>query len=104
MSVDPRLLLGVFFFLLIGLLKAAYWQWLRGARKREYCKLLRDPLWEDRKDQYYSRHEKRCAVCGTTRRVQLAHLYYTYGKLPWSYPDSAYRPLCDFHHRKFDGR
>jgi ribosomal protein S27AE len=90
MSVDPRLLLGVFFFLLIGLLKAAYWQWRRGA----YRRLLRDPRWKIRKEQYYSRHEKRCAKCGTTIGISLHHRRYIWGRKPWDYADSDLEPLC----------
>lgn len=62
----------------------------------EYRRYLKSPEWAERKRQYFSRFHRRCAACGTYKRIQLHHS--SYERLTRE-PDSDLWPLCFKCHR-----
>ena len=62
----------------------------------EYRRYLRSPEWEVRKRQYFKRFPRRCAACGTYKRIHLHHS--SYEGLTRE-PDSDLWPLCWRCHR-----
>jgi 5-methylcytosine-specific restriction endonuclease McrA len=57
---------------------------------------LDSPAWQRRRADYFDRHPRECAVCGS-RRVQLHHL--SYRRVPGREVDRDLLPLCRTHHR-----
>jgi hypothetical protein len=62
----------------------------------EYRRYLKSPEWQERKRQYFSRLPRRCAACGTYKRIHLHHS--SYERLTRE-PDSDLWPLCFRCHR-----
>jgi phage terminase large subunit GpA-like protein len=62
----------------------------------EYRRYLKSPEWQERKRQYFSRLPRRCAACGTYKRIHLHHS--SYERLTRE-PDNDLRPLCFRCHR-----
>ncbi|RJQ34126.1 hypothetical protein C4568_03245 [Candidatus Parcubacteria bacterium] len=61
-----------------------------------YRDYIAGPLWEKRKEEYYSRHAKACYICGDTKGVELNHKKYgNYGHEK----DSDLVALCRTHHQ-----
>lgn len=56
--------------------------------------------WKKRKQQYFSKHGKKCAVCGKTSGVTLHHKIYD-AKLYGIEPDDHFVALCGQHHHEF---
>jgi hypothetical protein len=101
--VDLRPIFGVglFCFLAVGLLKAAYWQWRRGARSRAYRKMLHSERWAARRTAYYLLHEKKCWEKGLHwGPIDLDHVAYVWGRHPADYGDKLLRPSCRYHHKR----
>ena len=103
--------LGLFFFL-FGPAKFAYRLWKRGARSREYRKLLQDPRWKKVAKEIKERDGWQCVICGERRKwlLQAHHCqdayydhrpYYTPGKKPWEYSGNHLETLCDFDHARW---
>lgn len=62
-----------------------------------YRSYINSPRWAERKRDYYSRHPRRCAACGTTERVDLHHV--SYARLG-NELDEDLLPLCRHHHKR----
>jgi hypothetical protein len=62
----------------------------------EYRRYLRSPEWELRRRQYFNRFPRRCAACGTYKRIHLHHS--SYERLTREH-DSDLWPLCWRCHR-----
>lgn len=64
-----------------------------------YRMYMGSAYWKRRKQVYFSRHGKQCAVCGEKQGVTLHHKRYdvSYG----DEPDDALVALCPFHHQEF---
>jgi hypothetical protein len=62
----------------------------------EYRRYLRSPEWEVRRHQYFNRFPRRCAACGTYKRIHLHHS--SYERLTREH-DSDLWPLCWRCHR-----
>lgn len=64
-----------------------------------YRTYMKSKYWRKRKEKYFSKHGKQCAVCGKRQGVTLHHKRYDskYGEEP----DSHLAPLCQKHHHEF---
>jgi hypothetical protein len=70
-----------------------------------YAQLLATPEWQSRRGEILSRKQF-CDDCGRASwhvKLEIHHLYYTLGMMPWEYPDSALVPLCRECHQKRHG-
>lgn len=56
--------------------------------------------WKRRKQQYFSKYGKKCAVCGKVDGVTLHHKKYD-NKLNGKEPDDFFVALCKYHHHEF---
>jgi hypothetical protein len=72
---------------------------------KPYWEKLRDPRWQKKRLEIMERDDWACRDCsGRNATLHVHHNYYTYGKQPWEYPDSALVTLCDGCHEKRHGR
>jgi 5-methylcytosine-specific restriction endonuclease McrA len=60
-----------------------------------YSEKLRDPRWQRKRLEIFSRDNWACRSCGSKEKnLQVHHLVYR--KIdPWDYPDYLYQTLCD---------
>ncbi|CCD89864.1 protein of unknown function [Bradyrhizobium sp. ORS 285] len=64
----------------------------------QYKAYIKSVFWSERRERYFRKHGKRCAVCRTTEGINLHHkVYGNYG----SEPDADLMPLCGRHHIGF---
>lgn len=62
----------------------------------DYATLLRDPRWQRRRLEIFSRDGWACVACGAADRpLQVHHLRYDASRFPWEYPESWLRTLCE---------
>lgn len=60
-----------------------------------YADLLKDPRWQRRRLQVFNRADFTCELCGdTTTELQVHHLRYVQGRMPWEYPLADLCCLC----------
>ena len=65
-----------------------------------YADLLRDPRWQRKRLEIFERDQWTCQICGATdRELQVHHLRYRRGCLPWEYGNVDLRTLCRPCHR-----
>jgi predicted HNH restriction endonuclease len=62
----------------------------------EYKRYLKSPEWAERKRRYYAIHHRRCAACGTWKKIHFHHS--SYERLTRE-PDTDLWPLCFSCHR-----
>jgi hypothetical protein len=63
--------------------------------RKEYDNYLKSPIWKDIKKAYFATHDKKCAICGASRRINLHHMYYSDSGT--EQPEHLI-PLCETHH------
>lgn len=66
-----------------------------------YEKLLKDPRWILKRLIILKRDNYRCTTCGSRKRLQVHHTYYSGGYNPWEYPDEDLITLCEVCHKKY---
>lgn len=66
----------------------------------KYRTYIESPLWENRKNEYYKNHLKKCNRCGSCRYVSLHHMYYDYNTFGTE-PDDILVPLCSSCHKEY---
>ena len=67
----------------------------RTPRSLAYRKLLRDPRWQKKRLEVFQRDNWACQNCGAQHReLQVHHLHYLSGHMPWEYDDAALLTLC----------
>jgi hypothetical protein len=65
-----------------------------------YYELLRDPRWQRKRLEIMKDAHFSCLGCGsTTKTLNIHHSYYEKGMMPWEYPDSSLRCLCEDCHK-----
>lgn len=69
-------------------------------RKEEYRKLLEDPEWYKKRLKILSRDGFRCTSCFSKVNLQVHHLKYIKGKMPWEVPNNYLKTLCRACHEK----
>ena len=62
----------------------------------EYQRYLKSPEWAERKRAFFASNPRRCAACGTYKKIHLHHSSYD---LLTREPDSDLWPLCFKDHR-----
>lgn len=63
--------------------------------RANYNAYMRSYAWRKRRDEYFTRHLKRCRACGDKERIQLHHLNYdNFG----AETDDDLLPLCKYCH------
>jgi hypothetical protein len=66
-----------------------------------YAQLLQHQCWQSKRKRILLRSGTRCEECGVDGRpLEVHHCYYRYPRLPWQYPDGAFRALCGDCHEK----
>ena len=64
--------------------------------KTPYFEQLKDPRWQKRRLETFTRDDFACQRCGDTESMlAVHHLYYQRGLAPWEYPDNALITLCE---------
>lgn len=67
-----------------------------------YSELLRDPRWQRKRLEIFSRDKWACTRCANKEEeLHVHHHQYKRGKLPWEYSDSSLTTWCDTCHREF---
>jgi 5-methylcytosine-specific restriction endonuclease McrA len=70
-----------------------------------YQEKWRDPRWQRKRLQVFSRDQWTCQNCGDTQtELQVHHNYYMRGKDPWDYPSAALTTLCRACHEAISGQ
>lgn len=80
----------------------------RGKRKKHKTKIpymtyrmyMGSAYWKKRKNDYFGKYGKKCAVCGKKSGVTLHHKIYD-NKLNGKEPDENFVALCGLHHHEF---
>jgi predicted HNH restriction endonuclease len=67
---------------------------------KEYAILLRRPEWKAKRLEVIARDLHKCTMCDKTKYLQVHHISYVYGKMPWEYGLSNLVTLCAGCHRK----
>lgn len=67
----------------------------KGDVERIYREYISGRHWVARKDSFFKNHEKKCALCRSTFRVELNHIYYENFGFE---KDEDLIPLCREHH------
>lgn len=65
-----------------------------------YSKLLTDERWLKKRKEIFEEKGYICSKCGSTKNLQVHHLYYEQDKNPWDYPNDALIVLCKDCHEK----
>jgi len=69
--------------------------------RREYRRLLQDPKWKIKAAYIRKRDNHTCKRCGKkSHRLQVHHIKYEDGLLPWEYDNSTLESLCSTCHKK----
>lgn len=69
--------------------------------RRKYSELLRDPRWQRRRLDIFSRANFKCESCDFGERtLNVHHKLYRAGAAPWQYADSELVCLCEDCHLK----
>ncbi len=60
-----------------------------------YSDKLKDPRWQKRRLEIFSRDDFKCRCCGSAEKtLHLHHQYYIKGHEPWDYSDCMLLTLC----------
>lgn len=71
----------------------------------DYQKRLTDPRWQRRRLERLEAAKWRCMDCGDARsELHVHHDWYSSGREPWNYPDSALIVVCHVCHEIRHGR
>jgi hypothetical protein len=61
-----------------------------------YADLLRDPRWQRKRLEVMARADFTCELCGADwKTLNVHHLRYVRGRMPWDYPDEDLCCLCE---------
>lgn len=59
-----------------------------------YSARLRDPRWRAKREEVFAARGRRCERCGNLSELQIHHLQYRRGRLPWEYPIRDLQVVC----------
>lgn len=65
----------------------------------EYKKQLKDPRWILKRKFILDRDKHKCVECGSNRKLNVHHTYYSGGYMVWEYPDDSLITLCEICHK-----
>jgi len=66
-----------------------------------YREFIEGEWWEKQKQDWYSRHKKRCAKCKSEKQIQLHHKNYPRNGKYLSMRDNSFVALCKICHFKY---
>jgi hypothetical protein len=73
--------------------------------KPTYSDKLKNPLWQKKRLEIFNRDNFSCQCCKeTTKELQVHHIEYIPGIMPWEYSNDMLKTLCVDCHRKEQGR
>ena len=64
------------------------------SRSEEYKELLKSPKWKRKRTKILVRDGRKCIGCGCTTNLEVHHIWYIIGNLPWQVPNKYLRTLC----------
>lgn len=68
---------------------------------KTYTEKLQDPRWQKKRLEVFNRDNWTCRCCGdTTTQLEIHHVEYFEGLMPWEYPDDMLKTLCNACHKK----
>ena len=68
--------------------------------KSTYYQLLRDPRWQKKRLEIMERDDFKCTACGDgTKTLNVHHLAYRKGAMPWDYEPTKLTTLCEPCHK-----
>lgn len=68
--------------------------------KKTYTELLKDPRWQKKRLEIMQRDEFKCQHCfATDKSLQVHHLAYHKGYMPWEYENDELITLCETCHQ-----
>lgn len=73
------------------------------AVKMNYDEFLKDPRWFAFRQFIFAVRGHKCEDCGSTERLQVHHIAYKRGLLPWEYTCNDVKVLCRDCHKKVHG-
>lgn len=66
-----------------------------------YSQLLKVPEWQKKRLEIFNRDGFKCTQCGNDREeIQIHHIEYFEGRMPWDYPGELLTTLCKTCHQK----
>lgn len=75
------------------------------SRSDEYKELLKSPKWKNKRSKILKRDKKKCTKCGCTAELEVHHIWYITGNLPWEVPNKYLTTLCrDCHQKEHDAK
>lgn len=74
------------------------------AVKMNYDEFLQDPRWFAFRQFVFAVRGHKCEVCGSTERLQVHHVGYKKGLLPWEYTCNDVKVLCRNCHARVHGK
>lgn len=72
--------------------------------KLEYAKLLKSSKWKAKRAEIIIRDNYKCTRCGQTKGLQVHHVHYIEGRLPWQYPNYFLITVCRDCHKYYHDR
>lgn len=63
-----------------------------------YSNLLKSPEWKKKRHKILVRDKFTCRKCHSHERLEVHHVAYKFGELPWDYPDYYFLTLCHICH------
>jgi len=64
-------------------------------KKKTYVELLKDPRWQKKRLEIFSRDDWTCQRCGEkSRTLTVHHVEYEKDTQPWDYPNEYFMTLC----------
>jgi hypothetical protein len=77
----------------------ALWGFFIGGNMN-YSELLKSPKWQKKRLEIMNRDGWKCKDCGDeNKQLQVHHIKYEHGKLPWEYEDNNFETLCNECHQ-----
>ena len=67
--------------------------------KEEYRELRKDGRWQRKRLEIMQRDDFKCRECGTTNDLNVHHIRYIEGRLPWEYDNGDLVTLCGTCHK-----
>ena len=74
------------------------------AVKMNYDEFLQDPRWLAFRQFVFAVRGHKCEACGSTERLQVHHVCYKTGLLPWEYTCNDVKVLCRNCHARVHGK
>lgn len=68
--------------------------------KEEYRELLKDGRWQRKRLEIMQRDDFKCRECGTTNDLNVHHIRYIDGRMPWEYDNGDLVTLCGKCHKE----